>query len=134
MRALFSAYWEFTKNLEKGMKKYGLNYGNPKVILYLLGNEGCQQVDMARDCYVESATLSSVLSKMEENGLIERKRLEGNKRSYAIYPTEKGRTVLDAVKKQLDLTIGVALSGFSEQETEQLNSYLERIIGNLREA
>ena len=61
MKSLFSAYWAFTKSLEKGMKDYGLNYGNPKVILYIMRNEGCRQIDIAKDCYIESATLSTLL-------------------------------------------------------------------------
>lgn len=134
MRSLFSAYWKFTKNIEKGMRDYGLNYGNPKIILYLLRNEGCQQSDIARECYVKSATLSTVLSNMEENGLIERKHHEGNKRSYAIFLTSKGRKVFKAVKDQYDVTSDIAFSDFSEEEIEQLRSYLDRITDNLEDA
>lgn len=134
MKALFSAYWEFTKRLEKGMRDYGLNYGNPKIILYLLGNEGCQQSDIARDCYVKSATLSTVLSNMEGNGLIERKHLEGNKRSYAVFLTSKGRKAFKAAMNHLDAATDIAFSDFSEEEIEQLRSYLDRVTDNLKDA
>lgn len=134
MKSLFKAYWAFTKNMEKGLKDYGLNYGNPKIILYLSKNEGCRQIDIARECYVETATLSTVLSNMEKNGLIERKRLEDNKRSYAIYPTEKGREIFRFVISQLDATGDIAFAGFSGKELEELSNYLERVTENLRNA
>ena len=134
MKALFSAYWEITKYLEQGMKDYGLNYGNPKIILYLLGNEGCQQSDIARYCYVKSATLSTVLSNMERNGVIERKHLEGNKRSYAIYLTDKGREAFKAVWSQLENATNIAFSDFSEEEIDEFRSYLRRIIANMKDA
>ena len=51
MKSLFTAYWAFTKNMEKGIKSFGLNYGNPKVILYLMNHEGCRQIDIARNCF-----------------------------------------------------------------------------------
>lgn len=134
MRSLFKAYWAFTKNMEKGLKDYGLNYGNPKIILYLSSNEGCRQIDIARECYVETATLSTVLSNMEKNGLIERRRLEDNKRSYAIYPTEKGREIFRLVRNQYNDTYDIAFAGFSGKELEELSSYLERVSENLKRA
>ncbi|MCR5302671.1 MAG: MarR family transcriptional regulator [Lachnospiraceae bacterium] len=132
MKTLFTAYWEFTKYLEKKVKDYGINYGNPKIILYLMENEGCRQMDIARRCYVETATLSTVLSKMEENGLIVRKHPEGDRRSYAIYPTEKGREVFENVKKQLDTATEIALSGFSETDIDRLKEYLRIVTDNMR--
>ena len=134
MKSLFKAYWAFTKNMEKGLKDYGLNYGNPKIILHLSKNEGCRQIDIARENYVETATLSTVLSNMEKNGLIERKRLEDNKRSYAIYPTEKGREIFRLVRSQYDATGDIAFAGFSGKELEELSNYLERVTENLRNA
>ncbi len=131
MKSLFNAYWAFTKNLEKGIKKYGLNSGNPKILLYLLGNEGCRQIDISRNCQVSSATLSSVLANMEANGIIERKRVEENKRSYAIYLTKKGHQTFDVIKDQLDATTDIAFRGFSDEEINDVQSYLNRITVNL---
>ena len=131
MKSLFNAYWAFTKKLEEGIEEYGLNSGNPKVLLYLLGNEGCRQIDIARYCHVRSATLSSVLANMEANGFIERKRLEGNKRSYAIYLTKKGHQTFDVVKDQLDATTNIAFKDFTDDEIIKIQSYLDRISDNL---
>lgn len=131
MKSLFSAYWAFTKSLEKGMKDYGLNYGNPKVILYIMRNEGCRQIDIAKDCYIESATLSTVLSKMEKNGLIERRRTPENRRCYSIYPTDKGRKTFHKVKSRLDETTETAFSDFSKDDIDQFREYLDRLTYNL---
>ncbi len=133
MKSLFTAYWAFTKNMEKGIKNFGLNYGNPKVILYLMNHEGCRQIDIARNCYLEAATLSTVLSNMEANGLIERRRLEENRRSYAIYPTKKGREIFSIVSCQFDKTSDIAFFGFSEKEMKEFQAYLDRVTENLQQ-
>ena len=133
MKSLFTAYWAFTKNMEKGIKSFGLNYGNPKVILYLMNHEGCRQIDIARNCYLEAATLSTVLSNMEANGLIERWRLEENRRSYAIYPTKKGREIFSIVSCQFDKTSDIAFVGFSEKEMKEFQAYLDRVTENLQQ-
>ncbi len=132
MKSLFTAYWAFTKNMEKGIKNFGLNYGNPKVILYLMNHEGCRQIDIAKNCYLEAATLSTVLSNMEANGLIERRRLEENRRSYAIYPTKKGREIFSIVSCQFDKTRDTAFAGFSEKEMKEFQAYLDRVAENLQ--
>ena len=128
---LYEAYWSVTKRLEKGMRDYGLNFGNPKIFLYLIDNEGCQQKDIARDCYVKSATLSTVLSNMEQSGFIERRRHKDNKRAYAIYLTDEGRRIRDIVGKRIDETFDIGLADFTEDEIKELKGYLERLRRNI---
>ncbi len=132
MKALLKAHYSFKRNLEKKLKKYGFNSATGKIILYISENEGCQQSDIARDCFVTTSSLSSVLSKMEENGLIERKRVGNNKRSYEIYSTDKSKEIFKTVRKQFDDTIDSALEGFSQKEATELRAYLERVAKNLK--
>ena len=132
MRELFTAYWSFSKKLINDLADYGVNAGNAKVLLYLLEKEGLTQKELAENCFVVPATLTTVLSNMESNGLIERRRDEVDKRSYSIYPTPKGREVIEIVQKRLDDTIDTAFAGFSDEETNELKKYLQRVTGNLR--
>lgn len=134
LQPLLIAHLSFKKNVETKLKKYGLNPGNPKVMLYISDHEGCSQKDLAEAFYIESCTLSSVLTNMEENGFIERKRCEKDKRSYAIYTTAKGRQIAKLVRKQFEMTIETALSGFSSEEAALLHDFLNRVSDNLKEA
>ena len=131
MRPLFEAYWKITDRMESKMKDLGLNYGNPKVFLYLARKEGCKQADIARDCYIRSATLTTVLSNMEGRGLIKRERVPEDRRSYRIYLTEEGNRISQEIYRRIDITASEAYSGFSEKEIEELRSYLNRISRNL---
>ncbi len=131
MRSLLTAHLAFKKNIEMGLKNYGLNPGNPKIILYIAEHEGCSQKELAEYCFVESATLSSVLSKMEKNGLIERRHQGNDRRAYAIYPTQEGQHVFKAVKEQFEDTVSTALSGFTRKEAKEFRAYLQRVTENL---
>ena len=113
------------------MGDLNVNWGNPKVFLYLMRNKGCKQVDIARDCYIRSATLTTVLSNMEERGLIKRERVPEDRRSYRIYLTEEGKRISQEIYRRIDITASEAYSGFSEKEIEELRSYLNRISRNL---
>ncbi|MCR5502509.1 MAG: MarR family transcriptional regulator [Lachnospiraceae bacterium] len=128
------AHTAFKKNIETNLKKFGLNPGNPKVMLYIAEHEGCRQKDLAEAFYLETCTLSSVLSNMEDSGFIERRRHENDKRSYNIYTTTKGRQILETVRNQFESTIETALSGFSSEEAVLLHDYLDRVARNLKDA
>ena len=134
MQSLLIAHLAFKKNVENNLKKYGFNPGNPRTLLYIADHEGCRQKDLAETFYVESSTLSSVLTNMEESGFIERRRPEKDKRSYAIYTTPKGKEISEIVRKQFYDSIKTALSGFSPQEAAQLSDYLKRLADNLKKA
>lgn len=134
MKSLLLAHLSFKKNVETKLKKYGLNPGNPKMLTYIGDHEGCKQKDIAEEFYMETCTLSSVLSNMESTGLIERIRLENDKRSYTIHLTKKGKRILSAVRNQFDDSVETALSGFSPKEAAELRGYLDRIVKNLKES
>ena len=76
--------------------------------------------------------LSKHLSRMEKNGLVERKSKDGDRRYTCVFLTEKGRT--DAALS-IDALTGleeIALDGFSEEEKKRFISYLKRVNDNLR--
>ena len=134
LQPLLLAHLAFKKNVETNLKKYGLNPGNPRVLLYISDHEGCSQKDLAETFFIESCTLSSVLANMEENGFIERKRNKNDRRSYTIYTTSKGQQVLEIIRSQFEKSIDTALAGFSVEEAVQLHDYLSRVADNLKEA
>ena len=134
MKSLLLAHLSITKNVETKLKEYGLNSGNPKILTYIGDHEGCKQKDIADEFYMETCTLSSVLSNMEKSGLIERIRPENDKRSYTINLTKKGKSILNNVRNQYDDSVETALSGFSPEEAGALREYLDRIVNNLKEA
>lgn len=69
----------------------GLTSGQPKVLDYLMGHDGANQKEIADACHIEAATLTSVLNGMEAKSLIERRRADGDRRSFYIYLTDIGK-------------------------------------------
>jgi DNA-binding MarR family transcriptional regulator len=134
MQPLLAAHLAFKKHILAGLKEYGIKTGQPKILLCISSYPGCQQKDIAENCYVETATLSSVLSHMEKLNLIERRQNAKDKRSYSIYPTEEAQPLYEAVEERFKKTMSVALSGFTEEEVKQFTGYLERMEKNLSES
>ena len=76
--------------------------------------------------------LITVLGEMEKRGLIERKRLNSDKRAYAIYIKDKARPVFEAVQRVFEEVLKLSLEGFSDEEAAEFEKYLERMENNLK--
>lgn len=111
----------------------GLSDGQPKVLERLLTYEGMSQKDLAEKCHVRPATMTALLRKMLDDGLVYRKSLhaENGKRVFGIYLTEVGRELADKLKASIDMISEQSLKDFTEEEKEAFFSYLERMAKNL---
>ena len=72
------------KALLDKLKDTGLTIGQPKILDYLKYHDGSSQKDIAKGCFIEAGSLTAILNKMEEKGLITRQILNGNRRSFHI--------------------------------------------------
>jgi DNA-binding MarR family transcriptional regulator len=109
----------------------GLSPGQPKILRYLAANDGCSQKDLAVHCDIEPATVSKVLSGMEDNGLIRRASCPRDKRSISVHLTEKGLEAERIMAAHFDALNARELDGFSPQEIAELTDYLKRVYRNL---
>ena len=78
------------KYLMKKLSDTDLTPGQPKILDYRGEHNGASQTEIAASCYIEAASLTSALNGMEAKGLVERRRMNGNRRTYYIYLTAKG--------------------------------------------
>lgn len=124
----------FQKSLLAGIKDTGLTPGQPKILDYLVFHDGVVQKEIAEACYIEPATITSVLLGMENKGLIIRKNLNSNRRSLYVYLTDKGKLLAEQVEIQFKDIEEKALSGFSDDEKEILTIFLTRINQNMKGA
>lgn len=81
------------KKLMEQLKDTGLTLGQPKVLDYLKEHDGASQKEIAAGCLIEAGSLTSILNRMEEKDLIERKMLNGNRRTFHIFMTESGKKI-----------------------------------------
>lgn len=119
------------KALLARIKGSGLTLGQPKVPDYLKDHNGASQKDIAGGCHIEAGSLTSILNRMEEKGIVERRMLHGNRRSSYVFLTEKGEKLRDLVTKSFEQIEDEAFQGISEQEKEQFMQTFSRIYENL---
>ena len=119
------------KKLMEQLKDTGLTLGQPKVLDYLKDHDGVSQKEIAAGCLIEAGSLTSILNRMEEKGLIERKMLNGNRRTFHIFMTESGKKNQKLVEEAFEKIEKTALNGISEEEQKLFMEIFYRIYRNI---
>ena len=101
-------------------------------ILYVLWQkDGIPIKSLSEKCGLAITSLTTMLERMENHGLISRVQAETDKRKTLLYLTEKSRSLkseYDAVSEKIS---AIYYEGFSDKEVTQFEHYLERIRKNL---
>ena len=121
------------KKLMEQLKDTGLTLGQPKVLDYLKDHDGASQKEIAAGCLIEAGSLTSILNRMEEKGLIERKMLNGNRRTFHIFMTESGKKNQKLLEETFEKIEETALNNISEEEQKVFMEIFHRIYRNLAE-
>jgi len=106
---------------ESGVEEFNGPQGR---ILYVLS----QKTGLAKN------TLTAMLGRMEDSGLIMRKAAESDKRQSLISLTDKARDLqgkYDEVSQKMN---EVFYKDFTQKEVTELDQYLDRILGNLEQS
>ena len=122
------------RGLLERLKETGLTIGQPKVLDYLKEHDGSNQKEIARACFLEAGSLTSILNRMEEKGLVERRMLNGNRRSFHVFLTENGKKNQERGEEMFAEIEKDALDGISSEEFETFMEVYRKIYGNLLQA
>lgn len=119
------------KALMEQLKDTGLTIGQPKILDYLKEHDGSNQKEIAKACFLEAGSLTIILNRMEEKGLIERRILNGNRRSFHIFLTAEGKEKQKLVDRAFSEIEKEALVQISAEDYGQFMSVYHRIYDNL---
>ena len=114
------------KKLFLSLKDTGLTLGQPKVLDFLREKDGAAQKEIAAACHIEPASLTTILNGMEEKGMIQRKSMNGNRRSWHIFLTDRGKEMVEAIDKGFEELEVQAFSGISGEERENMEALEEK--------
>ena len=103
-------------------------------ILYVLWQEdGVPIKTISEKCVLAITSLTTMLERMEKQGLIRRVQSDDDKRKTLLYLTEIAKSLRDEaeiVSRQMN---DVFYKGFNSDEIEQFEAYLDRVRNNLEE-
>lgn len=100
-------------------------------VLASLNFNGPQRMSALADhISIDRTTLSRLVSRMEDAGLVSRSRTEDDGREVHIALTKKGAKVAEGIVPLARRYEEIALEGFSPEEAAALRDMLRRVFGN----
>lgn len=112
------------------IRAFGLLPGQPKVLEFVAGNEGCLQRDIARACAMDRATTTGLLVRMEEAGLIERRPKADDRRALEVWLTDAGWIAAERVAACGAEVDAIAHANMTPDERKTLSKLLALVIDN----
>lgn len=121
----------YNEEMAKALKRYRLDTMNWRILMLLYDKSPSSVGELARRSVTKMPTLTRVLIRMEEEGLIVRQQLEGDKRVVQVTMTPKAVGVLRTVQSIGQKIFERATEGVTEAEAAALTSVLKRVRANL---
>ncbi|NLG88210.1 MAG: MarR family transcriptional regulator [Clostridiaceae bacterium] len=115
----------------KGTMNFPLHPGQLYILEYVKTHSGCTQSEVAQNLMVTPASVALSTKRMEKSGLLKKQPDNENLRCNRLYITEKGEELSLQCRKVFDEIDSVMLEGFSEDELEIFNGFVERFLANL---
>lgn len=120
-------HYRFIK--EKGFIKIG--FGQIPMAKIILDYPGVYADDICKELELDKATVAIGLKRMLIVGLIKRETDENDKRKKKLYPTERLLESAKVLDEHINRRIKELTEGFSKDDLENLDKYLDRMKDNL---
>lgn len=124
-------YGRRDQQLAKSLRTFRLSVPQWRVMAALVDLGACTINRLSDLTVVDRTTLSRTLDRMERNGLVARKRVEADKRSYEIRLTASGRAMLRRIWPVMAYHNARAIAGIAPRELAQLRAVIEKMIANV---
>ena len=120
-----------SRRFQEQLEPHGLTPFHWLVLCCLWEQDGLATSDLGERLCQVGGTLTGVIDRMEERGLVRRERDRHDRRIWRIWLTDAGQQ-LEQVLPPLAMKVREqALQGLSEAEQQQLSGWVDQIIGNL---
>lgn len=128
---LYACGKEITRKYKPVLDKFGITYTQYIVLLVLWENDHLSVKEIGKRLFLDSGTLTPLLEKLEQKGLIERIRKQEDARELEICLTQKGNDIKkDVINVPIEISKKVNLTG---EEAKTLYYLLYKVLGGLTE-
>lgn len=112
--------------------QFGMTRAQWAVLVRLDRAEGLNQSELAEMLDLQPITLTRLLDKLSDSGLIERQPDPDDRRAKRLFLTPAARPLLEQLSSLGEETMASTLEGVAPEEVEHMVSQLDRVRDNLR--
>jgi DNA-binding MarR family transcriptional regulator len=109
---------------------HGVTRAQWKVMFRLNRQPGLRQIELADMLDIEPITLSRIVDRLEEAGLVERVADPADRRAWRLHVTARAQPLIEKLKGIADEMIADAFAGIDPEDIEITRQVLERVREN----
>lgn len=114
----------------KSEQSLGVSVTQVAALLYVANSEGCSQKDLSGALGLKSPAVTGLVSRMEKNGLVERRPCSEDGRALQIYLTRAGQGKLPTIFPLIEELNASLVAGFNDDEIEVVVRFLNQVLQN----
>ena len=119
------------RDFDRRASALGVTRAQWRVLLRLGGTADVRQVDLAEALDVEPITLCRMIDRLEDAGLVERRKNEIDRRAWNIHLTDKAKPLMQELQRLGDQFHEDVLAGVSRRDKQHALAVLGRIRSNI---
>jgi DNA-binding MarR family transcriptional regulator len=119
---------------DRGASVLGVTSAQWRLLLRLAREPGLKQVELAERLDVEPITACRIVDRLEDAGLVERKRDPDDRRAWRLVLTAKAAPILEKLRLLAEEMSAEAFAGLSSDEVENMRAVLARVRENVSRA
>ncbi|WP_085584286.1 MarR family winged helix-turn-helix transcriptional regulator [Thalassospira mesophila] len=119
------------RRFNRRARDLGLTQSQLQALAFLVPREGINQAALAEMMDIQPITLARLIDRLEESGLVERRRDPDDRRAVNLYIGKNASPLIDKMWEFAAETRRDALSGLSDDEQEVMIDTLQRMRMNL---
>lgn len=120
-----------TRHFQEKLEPHGLTPFHWLVLCCLWEQDGLATSDLGERLCQVGGTLTGVIDRMEERGLVRRERDQRDRRIWRIWLTEEGRKLEDTLPELALEVREQAVQGLSVEDRQRLSQFIDLMIANL---
>jgi MarR family transcriptional regulator, organic hydroperoxide resistance regulator len=106
------------------LSPYGVTPVQYALLKMLWKKDGQFGFELAHKLMLDSATITGIIDRLEQNRLVERRADPKDRRNRLVFLTEKGRALESPLSEKMEEMNKEVLAGFNEEETLQFKQTL----------
>jgi DNA-binding MarR family transcriptional regulator len=122
------------KAFDRRAMGHGVTRAQWKVLFRLERNPGLRQIELADMLDIEPITLSRIVDRLEESGLVERVADPADRRAWRLHVTAKAQPLIEKLRGIADEMIAEAFAGIDPKDIEITRQVLGRVRENASRA
>ena len=124
-------YKDFQSYSEEKLKEYNLTIGLYYYLIFIYKKPGSKLNEISKFMNVDKSHTTRAIQKLISYGYVEKQVNEDDKKSFKVYPTEKGKDVMEEMVDLFPRWEERMLNNFSNDEVEALRSLFKKAFKNI---